>query len=198
MSNDSFADGGAQTPIRTDLCANTGLFGISNPSKNMVSEDEIREEELTPDDVLETEVVTPQQEVKWLPEWDEYPEERPGDNTRIEDGTLIWERDGFEARLESMEATHWRAEIDVPEEIGKVYAREIDVKSKPIPEYGFVESARMDDYKLRQATIVLAENFQPVFEVNQFIDQLIEDAEGFEQFQEDLENKLSVARENED
>lgn len=195
--DEEYGEGDAQTK-RPHLCTEPGLFGICAPRGGMVSEEEIRDEGLTTDDVLETEVVTPQQTVEWVPEWDEYPEERPGENTRIEDETLIWERDGFEARLESMEATHWRATIDVPQKVGETYAREIDIKSKPLPEYGFVDNAVIEDYAVNQVTVVISENFQPVFEVNQFIDHLIEDAEGFEEFQEDLERKLSAAKQNEE
>ncbi|NHN50017.1 hypothetical protein G9464_20830 [Halostella sp. JP-L12] len=164
----------------------------------MVSEDRIEEEGLTTEDVLKYETVEPQEGVEWLPEWDDHPEERPGENTRIEDDTLIWEKEGFEARLTHIEPTKWRAVVDVPPEYGETYAREIDVKCKPIPEHGFVESADTEDYELQQATLVLSENFQPIREVNRFIEKLIEDTEGFKEFQEDLENKLAAARENEE
>lgn len=153
---------------------------------------------MTTDDVLDRELVEPQESVEMLPEWEDYPEERPGENLRIEDETLIWERDGFEARLSSMEPTKWRAEIDVPEDLGSTWAREIDLKCRPYPEHGFVESAEFEDYSLRAVTLVLSENFQPTYDVNSYIDGLIEDAEGFEEFQKDLDEKLEMARENED
>jgi len=47
------------------------------------------------------------------------------------------------------------------------------------------------------ATLVIVENFQPTFEVNKFIDKLIDDAAGAEAFTDELESKLSVARESE-
>lgn len=164
----------------------------------MVSEDRIREENLTKGDVLDRMTETPQQSVEWLEVWDDHPEERPGENTRIEDETLIWERDGFEARLESFETTHWRAELDVPERVGKWFPREIDLKAAPKPEYGYVESVETESYAVTEATIVLCENFQPTYEVNAFIDYLLEKADGSEQFQDDLESALAVAGENED
>lgn len=165
----------------------------------MVSPETIENEGLTTDDVLDREVVEPQQEVKWLPEWDEYPEEQPGENARIEDDTLIWERDGgFEARLESYETTHWKAEVTIPESVGQYYPREFDLKCHPLPEYGYVKSVERDGYTTVGATLIIQENFQPVYEVNKFIDELAESAEESEQFREELEEKLSVARENEE
>lgn len=163
----------------------------------MVTEEEIREESLTTDDVLEYEVAQPKQEVEWLPEWDEGPEERPGENTRIEDNTLIWERDGFEARLESYETTHWKAVIDIPRECGEYYPREFDLKCSPRPEYGFVDDVELEEYATTQATLIIQENFQPTWEVNAFIEMIIETREESEQFEEEITEKLQVARENE-
>ncbi len=165
----------------------------------MVDTETIEQEGLTTEDVLDSEVVEPQQGVEWLPEWDEYPEERPGENTRIEDDTLIWEREGgFEARLESYEMTHWKAEVTIPESVGEYYPREFDLKCHPRPEYGFVKDVEQEDYATVGATLILQENFQPVWEVNKFIDELAEEAEESQEFREDLEEKLSVARENEE
>lgn len=161
----------------------------------MVDIDQIEEEELTESEVLDRYTAEPQQEVEWIPEWDENPEKRPGENTRIEDGTLIWERDGFEARLESYETTHWRAEVDIPESVGEHFPRPVDLKCKPHPEHGFVDTVRQDGYTTTGAVIVLAENFQPVYEVNRFMDKLRESAEESEQFMEDLEAGLEVAKE---
>jgi hypothetical protein len=167
-------------------------------SRNMVSEDQIREEGLTKDDVLDVETEQPQQEVEWLPEWDEHPEEQPGENARIEDGVLIWERDGFEARLESYETTHWRATVTIPEEVGQWYPREFDLKCSPKPEYGFVESVETEEYVTTGAVLIITENFQPTWEVNAWIDYLLESSEQSQQFQDELTNKLAVASENED
>lgn len=164
----------------------------------MVSEDQIRAEKLTTEDVLDVETVQPQQEVRWPPEWDEDPEEQPGENARIEDGVLIWEREGFEARLESYMTTHWRATVAIPEEIGQFTPREIDLKCAPEPEYGYVESVETDDYVATEATLIIQENYQPTWEVNSWIDSRIEGAEHSQQFRDDLKNKLSVARENEE
>lgn len=161
----------------------------------MVDIDQIEEEELTEGEVLERFTAEPQQDVEWLPEWDDHPEEQPGENTRIEDGTLIWERDGFEARLESYETTHWRAELTIPEKVGEHYPRPVDLKCHPLPEHGFVESVEQDGYTTSGAVIVIAENFQPVYEVNRFIDELIESAEESKQFMEALETGLEVAKE---
>lgn len=151
----------------------------------------------SPDEVLDGFVERPQEEVEWLPEWDEELEERPGKNTRIEDNTLIWERDGFEARLESTEVTHWRAEIDIPERVGQWFAREIDLKASPRPEYGFVESVETENYAATAATIVIQENYQPTWEVNKFIDYLLESAQDSEDFQQVVEERLEDARANE-
>lgn len=164
----------------------------------MVSKEEIERQGLTTDDVMDREFAQPQREVKWLPEWDEHPEERPGENTRIEDETLIWERDGFEARLESYETTHWRAHIAIPKDVGEYYPRPFDLKCHPLPEYGFVKQTEQEDYATVGATLIISENFQPVFEVNEFIDALVDSAEQSEQFREEIEEKMAAARENED
>lgn len=164
----------------------------------MVSIEEIEEEGLTTDDVMDREFVTPQNEVEWVPEWDEFPEEQPGENTRIEDDTLIWERDGFKIRLESYETTHWRVEIDIPKDVGQYYPREFDLKCNPLPEYGFIKEVEQDGYSTVGATLIHGANFQPVFEVNKFIDDLVESAEEAEQFREDVEEKMSAARQNQD
>lgn len=163
----------------------------------MVTKEEIEEQGLTTDDVLDVEVERPRDEVEWLPEWDDHPEERPGENTRIEDETLIWERDGFEARLESYETTHWRSEVSIPSEIGQWYPREIDLQCRPDPEYGYVESVDLKDYEASKAVLILQENFQPTWEVNRWIDGLIQNAEESQQFQNEISEKLDVARNNE-
>jgi len=62
----------------------------------MVSRDEIEAEGLTTEDVLDVETAQPQTDVQILPEWEKHPEERPGENLRIEGNTLLYERDGFE------------------------------------------------------------------------------------------------------
>mgnify|MGYP000058942433 CR=1 FL=1 len=162
----------------------------------MVTKDQIEEEELTPDEVMDREFVEPQQDVRVLPEWEEYPEEAPGDNVRIEDDELVWERDGFEARLTSYETTHWQADISIPKSVGKWQARPVDVKCKPVPEHGYVDDVEIEDYTTVGVTLILQENFQPTFAVNNFIDHLIEQAEGSEAFQEEVEEKMAVAREN--
>ncbi|NLV14349.1 hypothetical protein [Haloarcula argentinensis] len=164
----------------------------------MVSKDEIQQDGLTTDDVMDREFEQPKREPEWLPEWDEYPEERPGENTRIEDGTLIWERDGFEVRLESYETTHWRVGLDIPKDVGQYYPREFDLKCHPLPEYGFVKAVEQEDYSTVGATLIIQENFQPVYEVNKFIDELVESAEQSEQFREDVEEKMAAAREVEE
>lgn len=162
----------------------------------MVTKDQIEEEELTTEEVIDREFVEPQQEVRILPEWEEYPEERPGENLRIEDDQLVWERDGFEARLWSHETTHWKAQITIPREYGKYDPRPVDMKSKSIPEYGFVESVEMDDYAAVGVTLVLQENFQPTYEVNKFIDHLIERKEGAEEREQEIKELMGAAREN--
>lgn len=164
----------------------------------MVSTDEIERDGLTTDDVMDREFAQPQREVKWRPEWDEHPEEQPGESTRIEDDTLIWENGEFEARLESYEMTHWQAEIEIPKDVGQYYPRGFDLKCHPLPEYGFVKDVERDGYSTVSATLIIQENFQPVFEVNQFIDELTESAEQSEEFREEVGEKMATARENEE
>lgn len=164
----------------------------------MLSDDEIQEKDLTTGDVLDHEFVEPQQDVEWLPEWDDHPEEQPGENARIEENTLIWEKSGFEARLESYETTHWRAEVDIPEQVGKHYPRGLDLKCNPIPEYGFIKDVKREDYTTVGATLIIQENFQPVYEVNEFIEDLAESAAESEKFMNEVEEKMAVARENEE
>jgi len=64
----------------------------------MVSRDEIEAEGLTTEDVLDVETAQPQTDVQILPEWEKHPEERPGENLRIEGNTLLYERDGLRGR----------------------------------------------------------------------------------------------------
>jgi hypothetical protein len=163
----------------------------------MVSEQETREDGLTTDDVLDRHTAEPMQEVRMLPEWEEWPEEQPGENTHIDGDELVWERDGFEVRLRSYETTHWKADLTVPREIGSHFPRPVDLKSRPKPKYGFVDTVDLDEYAAVGVTLVLQENFIPTVEINGFIDGLIEQVDENEQFKEDLESKLSAARENE-
>ena len=164
----------------------------------MVSKDEIEAESLTTEDVLEVEAAQPQTDVRILPEWEEHPEERPGENLRIEENTLLYERDGFEVAIESYETTHWRVDLTIPEEVGKWYPRPLDLKCLSVPEYGFVESVETSDsYETIGATVIIQENFQPTFEVRKFIEHLLDNAERSEQFTEELDEKLDAARENE-
>ena len=152
----------------------------------MVSRDEIEAEALTTEDVLDVETEQPQTDVRILPEWEEYPEERPGENLRIEDNTLLYERDGFEVAIESYETTHWRVDLSIPEEVGKWYPRPLDLKCRPLPEHGFVESVdTSDSYEASSATLIIQENFQPTFEVRKFIEYLLDNAEASEQFTEE-------------
>lgn len=144
----------------------------------------------TREEVLDRHVAKPKTEVEIIPEWEEYPEERPGENLHIEDNTLHWERDGFAVALESYETTHWRAEIDIPEDIGRWYPREIDLKCHPKPEYGYVDETTIEDYHTVGATVVISANMQPVYEVQAFIDSLLEAAEESEQFTEEISEKL--------
>lgn len=164
----------------------------------MVDIEQIREDELTTEDVMDSTFEQPKEEVEWLPEWDEFPEERPGENARIKGGVLIWEREGFEVRMESYETTHWRVELQIPERVGQYYPREFDLKCHRLPEYGFIKSVERDGYITAGATLIIQENFQPVFEVNKFIDELLESAEQSEQFREEVEEKMAAARENEE
>lgn len=163
----------------------------------MVSIDRIREEELTKDEVLSREFEEPKQEVEIVPEWEEYPEEAPGENVRIEDDQLVYEREDFEVRMESYRTTHWRVEVEIPEYVGKWHPRDIDLKIRP-PEQGFVESVETEDYEVVQATLIISSNFQPVYEVNKWIDGLVESAEGSEEFHQEVEEKMAAARDNEE
>ena len=158
----------------------------------------IREEGMGTEEVLDRHTAEPQREVEWLPEWDEEPETQPGENARIEDGTLIWENGDFVARLESHETTHWRAEIEIPEAVGDLHPRPVDLKCRPLPEYGYVDSVTIEDYTTTAAVLIIQANFQPVREVNTFIDKLRADAEESQQFMDDLEVALDAARQNED
>lgn len=168
----------------------------------MVSEERIRKDELTKDEVLDLEVEEPKDDVEIIPEWEESPEERPGDNLHIDEtgdrNELVWERDGFEARLWNHEMTHWKATISIPREYGQHHPRPVDLKCSPIPEYGFVEDVDVEDYAATVATIVIQDNFMPTWEVNKFIDELIESAASADAFQEELTEKLSIASENEE
>lgn len=165
----------------------------------MVSKDEIEAEGLTTEDVLDVETAQPRTDVQILPEWEEYPEERPGENLRIEENTLLYERDGFEIAIESHETTHWRVDLTIPEEIGKWYPRPLDLKCLSVPEHGFVESVETSDsYETIGATLILQTNFQPTFEVRKVIEHLLENAEASEEFTEELDEKLDAARQNED
>jgi hypothetical protein len=164
----------------------------------MLDEDEIREQELTTDDVLDRHLAEPQTEVEWVPEWDEDPDVRPGENCRIEDGVLIFERKGFEARIESYETTHWKVDLDIPETVGEWYPREIDLQCHPRPEHGFIRDVETEDYFASQATLIIQANRQPVWEVEKFIDELAENAQESAEFRDELSEKLAVARENEE
>ncbi|WP_123619568.1 hypothetical protein [Halorubrum sp. CSM-61] len=164
----------------------------------MVSKDKIEADGLTTEDVLDVETAQPQTEVRILPEWEEHPEERPGENLRIEENTLLYDRDGFEVAIESYETTHWRVELSIPKEVGKWYPRPLDLKCLSVPEYGFVESVETSDsYETIGATLIIQENFQPTFEVREVIEHLLENAEASEEFTEELDEKLEAARENE-
>lgn len=153
----------------------------------------IQEEEMTTEEVLDRYTEEPRTSVEMLPEWEEYPEEAPGENTRVEDDTLIWERDGFEIRLESFETTHWKADISVPHEYGKHYARPIDAKCGLGTEHTYVEDVETEDYALSSVTLLTAANFMPVHEVQKFVDAIIDDAQASEQFIEEMEAKLDAA-----
>jgi len=165
----------------------------------MVSRDEIEAEGLTTEDVLDVETAQPQTDVQILPEWEKHPEERPGENLRIEGNTLLYERDGFEVAIESYKTTHWRVDLSIPESIGKWYPRPLDLKCLSVPEYGFVDSVETSDsYAAIGATLIIQENFQPTFEVRKVIEHLLDNAaEKSEQFTEELDGKLDAARENE-
>lgn len=199
---EQFGDGlnhGHNCPASGHICAPERGFTVQTAvAPDMVSKNQIEEEELTTQDVLDSELETPRQEVEIYPEWEEHPEEAPGENVRIEDGTLIWERDGFEARMESYETTHWRVELDIPHTVAKWYPRTIDLKCLPLPEHGFVSDVEVEDYESVGATLVIQDNFQPTFEVNQFIDKLLENAESSEEFQNEINEKLENARQNEE
>lgn len=171
-----------------------GFRAVSAVSPGAMAEKDHPDDEQTPEDLLEAEMVTPQEEVEIPPEWEEHPEEQPGENTRIEDGELRWESDGFDVRLWNLEPTKWKAVISIPTEVGGVWAREMDIKCRPMPHYGFVDSAVVEDYKVREVTLILSENFQPVHEVNAYIESLREDAETFQERQQEWAEKIAEAR----
>jgi hypothetical protein len=182
------------TTTRTHLYADSGVYSPLEPLYGMVTKDQIREEELTSEDVLDRITAEPRREPEWVPEWDEHPEERPGENTRLEEGTLIWERDGFEVRLESYETTHWRVEVDIPEHVGQWMPREIDMKANT-PEAGYVDEVETESYHTVGAVLIFQTNFQPVYEVNRWIDDQLQYAEDSEEFTSEVEEKLEVAKE---
>lgn len=163
----------------------------------MVTTDEIEEQDLTKSDVLDREFEEPMQHVEMLPEWEEYPEEAPGENTRVEDDVLKWERDGFSVELESDGAIGWKARVSVPSEVGGMYAMPKLIKANPEPKRGFVEDVTVEDYAATEVVLWYQENFQPTYEVNKWIDARIEDAESSQAFQEEVEEKLAAASENE-
>ena len=163
----------------------------------MVSKEEIREKGLTTDDVLDLETERPMEEVEILPEWEEDPANAPGKNVRIEGDQLVYERDGFEVRMESHQATHWRVVVSIPDYVAKWYPRDIDLKISA-PENGFVDDVETEDYQAVEATLVISANFMPTWEVSGWIDDLIDRAEKSEEFHNDVAEKMSVARENEE
>jgi len=177
-----------------------GIIKIQHEIDNMVSKERIREEGLTTDDVMKREFAEPQDTVEWVPEWDDNPETRPGENVQItHDGEVLeWERDGFEVGLESWETTHWMAAVTIPERVGKYYPREVDLKCYPLPEHGYVDHVETVEYRATMANLVIQANFQPIWEVNNFIDQLLEDAKASEQREQEIGEKMATARENED
>lgn len=148
----------------------------------------------TIDDVLDS-YEQPQTEVKWLPEWDDHPEERPGENTRLEDGVLRWEKDGFDVRLESYETTHWKATVSIPEWVGEYFPRSFDLKCTPLPEYGFVKSVAIEDYAATEATLIIQSNYQPTWEVNNWIEARVLDAEEQQEFMDEVSERISDANE---
>lgn len=164
----------------------------------MVDIDRIEDEQMTPDEVLDRFTERPMDTVEWLPEWDDNPDALPGENTRIDDETLIWENGEFEIRMESHETTHWLADISVPEAVGEHYPRPIDMKCRPEPEYGFIRDVEQDGYVTVGVELVIAENYMPIYELNSFVDGLRDGAEQSQEFMDDLEAGLDVARENEE
>lgn len=163
----------------------------------MVDIDRIQEEGLTSEEVLDRYTAQPQEEVEWVPIWDDNPEERPGENTEIKDGVLMWDNGEFHAELESYETTHWLARVDIPEWVGEFYPRVIDLKCHSKPEYGFIRTVEQDGYVATRAELVINEIRQPVFEVNGFIDSLRDSAEHSQGFMDNLERGMEVAEEAE-
>jgi len=90
-----------------------------------------------------------------LPEWEKHPEERPGENLRIEENTLLYERDGFEVAIESYKTTHWRVDLSIPSRSASgTHGRSISRLS--VPEYGFVDSVETSDsYAAIGATLII-------------------------------------------
>lgn len=164
----------------------------------MVDLDRIEEEQMTEGEVLDRYTEQPMDCVEWLPEWDEYPEEQPGENACIQDDTLLWENGEFVVRLKSHETTHWKAEIDIPEPIGEHYVRPIDIKCRRLPEYGFVSDVRTEDYVTAGVTLVISENFMPIHELNKYIDDLRDSAKESQRFMDDLEAGLEAAKDSEE
>ena len=191
---------GQMRPTAGHICAPfSGFRGHTRQGMDaMVSVDKIEEEEMTREEVMDREFAQPMDEVEILQEWEDYPEERPGENLHIDDGWLIWERDGFEARLESFETTHWRALVTIPDDVGSWLPRPIDLQCRKVPEHGFIKSVETEDYSAREAELILQENFMPTYEVNKFIDDLIEFKEGSEERQQQIEEKLNAASGSED
>jgi len=129
-----------------------------------------------------SDMVRPQRDVEWMPVWDEGPEERPGDNLRIEDNTLMWECDGFTVALTSHDPVRWRAYITIPESVGRYYPEPMTMKCQPRPECGYVRTVEHDDDPIRATAVevIIQQNTQPVFEVRKFIEMLLETDPNYE------------------
>lgn len=162
----------------------------------MVAEDRTHNEGQTEDDRLAHESDRPTT-VEWYPEWDD-PEERPGENTRIDDETLIWERDGFTVRLTHHEALYWRAVISLPASIGRRYERPIDLQTVPFPEYGTVTSVDVEDHVAQSAELLLAGNYQPIWELNNWIDYLLDSATETQTIEDDPATTPMMAGEHDE
>lgn len=186
----------------------------------MVSEEEIRSEGLTGDDVIDREFVRPEEaptDVYWPDYFDDHPESRPADDVRIEerdDGTPVmkWTDGEFEVELEGVEKEagfpggDWRATIHLPKSVGVHFFDEHEIKCHYPPMLGdqpegYVEEVVTADSGYRGEAIVLrlkdAEGM-PLVLVESYPDMLRKEAEASAEQATKIQKKLDAAHENEE
>jgi hypothetical protein len=180
----------------------------------MVAPDRIEDEGLSADDVLQKELVMPEDaptEPHWVPEWDEWPEEQPGDEAWMDEDSegrtalVFTTDDGFRVELVCLDYSDWQARIGIPEDVGSYIVDEHTFKARhpvmlgDIP-MGYVDEVLWrgeDSYDAEAVVIRISEaEGMPVSEVESFVRGLREEHAETLQGMDDLGEKLNVAREN--